>query len=88
MFQNTKLTRNLAKWQLCLVFLPLTSCSDSFTDPSDRIWYPKYGLIIVKKAENEKNFGKWKYYCKDSYNEILIRSNENWNVGDTLRFSK
>ena len=71
-----------------LAVVLLISCSDSFTDPKNRVWYGDNGMIIVKKAENDKHYGKYKYYCKDDFNQILIRTDKNWNVGDTLFISR
>jgi hypothetical protein len=50
MFKNTKLTRNLAKWLLCLVLLITTSCNTKtvfFWNWKDVIGLSFLGLIIV-----------------------------------------
>lgn len=50
-------------------------------------WYPDSGFVILQKDPGKK-FGKWRYKIQDAYNsndvDLYIRSNQNWQVGDTI----
>jgi hypothetical protein len=56
--------------------------------PVHRIWYGDNGMVVESKSTNDKQYGKWKYTIRDNFGEILIRTNEDWNVGDTLYVGK
>lgn len=53
-------------------------------------WYPNSGLQVIEKANGEK-FGKYQYTIQDAYKDndikLIIRSNINWSIGDTLFLS-
>ena len=68
----------LAILMLAAVF---SSCNN---DPTHRVWYGNNGMKIESKSTNNSQYGKWKYVVRDNFDKILIRSNEEWNVGDTL----
>lgn len=84
--KNLKL---LQKTRYCgyilLVAVLFSSCDKT---PIHRVWYGNHGMIIESKSQNDKDYGKWKYEVRDDFGKILIRTNENWNVGDTLRISQ
>lgn len=62
----------------------LSSCD---TEPRHRVWYGNNGMRVESKSTNDIEYGKWKYVARDNYGKILIRTNEDWNVGDTLLIS-
>ena len=68
-----------------LAVVLFSSCDDQ---PVHRIWYGNNGMIVESKSTNDKQYGKWKYTIRDNFGEILIRTNEDWNVGDTLYVGK
>ena len=78
MFQNTKQTRNLAKWLLCLVFLSLTSCEIFAVIDTDQ-------TIIVERKVSENRF-RCRYNNGANFLEVITK--DSLVVGDTLRFSK
>ena len=67
-----------------LAILMLASCNN---EPIHRVWYGNNGMKIESKATNDSQYGKWKYVVRDNFDKILIRSNEEWSVGDTLWMS-
>lgn len=68
-----------------LAVVLLSSCNNT---PKDIVWYGNNGMKVESKATNDKQYGKWKYIVKDNFGEVLIRTNEEWNVGDTLYVGK
>ncbi|MDP4209591.1 MAG: hypothetical protein Q8928_12330 [Bacteroidota bacterium] len=70
---------------ILLVAVLFCSCDKQ---PLHRVWYGSHGMIIESKSQNDRDYGKWKYEVRDDFGKILIRTNENWNVGDTLRISQ
>jgi hypothetical protein len=68
-----------------LAVVIFSSCDDQ---PVTRIWYGDNGMVVESKSTNEIHYGKWKYIIRDNYGEILIRTNEEWNVSDTLYIGK
>lgn len=66
---------------LLLAAVFLSSCEN---DPTHRIWYGNNGMRVESKSTNDREYGKWKYVVRDNFGKVLIRSNEEWNVGDTL----
>ena len=78
MFQNTKQTRNLAKWLLCFVFLSLTSCEIFAVIDTDQ-------TIIVERKVSENRF-RCRYNNGANFLEVITK--DSLVVGDTLRFSK
>lgn len=69
---------------LAILLLAAVFSSSCNQDPKDRVWYGNNGMRIESKSTNDREYGKWKYKVRDNFGEILIRSNEEWNVGDTL----
>lgn len=78
MILNTKLTRNLAKLMLCLVFLSLTSCEIFAVIDAEQ-------TIIVESKVSENRF-RCRYNNGSNFLEIITK--DSLVVGDTLRFSK
>jgi len=70
----------------CVLAVVLFSSCDN--QPTHRIWYGNNGMVVESKSTNDKQYGKWKYTIRDNFGEILIRTNEEWNVGDTLYVGK
>ena len=68
-----------------LAVVLFSSCDNQ---PIHRIWYGNNGMVVESKSTNDKQHGKWKYTIRDNFGEILIRTNEEWNVGDTLYVGK
>jgi hypothetical protein len=70
---------------LLLAVVLFSSCENQ---PDDKIWYGNNGMVVELKSTNDRQYGKWKYIIRDDFGEILIRTNEEWNVGDTLYVGK
>jgi hypothetical protein len=68
-----------------LAVVLFSSCNNQ---PFHRVWYGNNGMIVESKSTNDRQYGKWKYTIRDNFGELLIRTNEEWNVGDTLYVEK
>lgn len=58
------------------------------------VWVPDNGFIVIEKSFSE-SYGTFLYKTKDAYPEsqkgeypLYIRTNKNWNTGDTIYLSK
>ena len=78
MLKSTKLTRNLAKLMLCLVFISITSCEIFAVIDTEK-------TIIVESKVSENRF-RCSYNNGSNFLEIITK--DSLVVGDTLRFSK
>ncbi len=83
--------------KIFIPFLIVVACyilviyKDATTPP--KTWYPKSGFIIISKRVG-KNYGKYEYIVQDAWpgaflssKDLLIRADNNWNVGDTILLS-
>jgi hypothetical protein len=70
------------------VLLAVVLFSSCNNQPIHKIWYGNNGMVVESKSTNDKYYGKWRYTIRDNFGEVLIRTNEDWNVGDTLYVGK
>lgn len=85
--QSSKCSLLLRPAALAAILLLAAVFSSCNNEPEHRVWYGNNGMKVESKSTNDKQYGKWKYIVRDNFGQILIRSNEEWNVGDTLWMS-
>jgi hypothetical protein len=78
MLKSTKLTRNLTKLMVCLVFFSLTSCEIFAVIDTEQ-------TIIIESKVSENRF-RCRYNNGSNFLEIITK--DSLVAGDTLRFSK
>ena len=69
----------------------LSSCSQNTSnreDPKQFVYVGKGMIVFSKELSKEPKWGKYVYKVKDESGTIIIWSNENFDIGDTLCVSK
>lgn len=87
-----KISTSAAIAVYAMLAIVLSSCSQKISnhdeDPKQVVYVGKGMIVFSKELGKEPKWGKYIYKVKDESGTIIIWSNENFDIGDTLHVSK